>query len=311
MRKLNQLENLSQLPDLALCQLNSWDLICVTGEDRVAFLQGQLTCDIPSLKPNDHCFAAQCDPQGKVWSIFIVVALEDRFLLLQPNSVTEQQLPALKKYAAFSKVEIEIETQYQAIGLSGAQSEQYIKALENSLVIKQPLPLSQYLIIADNKQSASIVNDLKTQATEFDDSLWNAMNIRSGVAFIEQQTTNQFIPQMLNLQALDGICFTKGCYIGQEVIARTKYRGINKRALFILSGEASCTPKVGNNIQLQLNDNWKRVGSIVASCQYNNGHVELLAILPTDSGHEGAYKVQEIKNSTLSIRSLPYSLDQA
>jgi len=307
MGKLKQLENLSQLPDLAFCKLNSWDLISVTGKDRVTFLQGQLTCDVPSLKPNTHCFAAQCDPQGKVWSIFIVVALADRFLLLQPSSVTEQQLPALKKYAAFSNVEIEIETQYSAIGIAGAQSAQHIATLTDNRVIKQSP--SQYLIIADNKDSASMFDDLKKQATEFDDSLWNALNIGSGVAFIEQQTTNQFIPQMLNLQALNGISFTKGCYIGQEVIARTKYRGTNKRALFILYGKASCAPQIGNNIQLQLNDNWKRIGSIVASCQYDNDYVELLAILPTDSSHEETYRVQEIEKSTLSIRPLPYSLD--
>ncbi|MFT6986960.1 MAG: folate-binding protein YgfZ [Psychromonas sp.] len=321
MLKLSQLKNISHLPDLVLCPLDSWDLIRVTGEDRVSFLQGQLTCDLASLKPGEQTLAAQCNPQGKAWCIVRVIVLEDRILMTQPSSVTEKQLPELKKYGTFSKVEIGKETEYQLFGLAGCKSAKYIadkvdtaatheqsRLLENGIVIKQPYPSLRYLIVLKNQQATELIEDLKDRATVFDDSLWNAMNIAAGIAFIEKETSALFIPQMLNLQALDGISFSKGCYIGQETIARAKYRGANKRALFILTGRASSAPKAGDNVQVLLNNNWKRVGTVVSGCQYGDGHIEVLAVLPKDSGSDDIYQIKEIEGSTLYYAPLPYSL---
>ena len=323
MLKLNQLKNISQLPDLVLCQLDSWDLIRVTGEDRISFLQGQLTCDLTKLKPGQQTLAAQCNPQGKAWSIIRVFVLEDRIILTQPSSVTEKQLPELQKYAVFSKVEICKETEYQAIGLAGYKSSKYItekidstaigeqsRLIENGMVFKQPYPSLRYLIILKNQQASALIENLKEHASIFDDSLWNAMNIAAGVAFLEKETSALFVPQMLNLQALNGISFSKGCYIGQETIARAKYRGANKRALFILTGHASTAPKAGDNVQILLDNNWKRVGTVIEGCQYGDGHIEVLAVLPKDSGCDNVYQIQEIEDSMLYNAPLPYSITE-
>ena len=325
MLKLSQLNNISNLPDLVLCPLNSWDLISVKGEDRVAFLQGQLTCDVANLKVGQQTLAAQCNPQGKAWSIFRVIVLEDRILLTQPSSVTAKQLPELQKYAAFSKVEISKETEYQALGLAGCKSADYIaknvdtaathdqsRLLEDNkgVVIKQPYPSLRYLVILKNENASNLIEELKDQASVFDDSLWNAMNIASGIGFLEQQTSGLFIPQMLNLQALNGISFSKGCYIGQEIIARAKYRGANKRALFILTGHASEAPKAGQNVQVLLNNNWKRTGTVISACQYGDGHIEVLAVLPKDSSSSDVYQIQDIEGSTLYYAPLPYKIEE-
>lgn len=321
MLKLSQLNNISHLPDLVLCQLDSWDLIRVTGEDRINFLQGQLTCDLTSLKPGQQTLAAQCNPQGKAWSILRVIVLEDRIILTQPSSVTAKQLPELQKYGIFSKVEISKETEYQAIGLAGCKSSEYVAEkidsaaihkqshlLENGMLIKQPYPSLRYLIILKNQQAADLMEDLKDRASIFDDSLWNAMNIASGIPFLEKETSALFVPQSLNLQALDGISFSKGCYIGQETVARAKYRGANKRALFILTGRASAAPKAGDNVQVLLDNNWKRVGTVISGCQYGDGHIELLAVLPKQENGDNVYQIQEIEDSILYKAPLPYAI---
>lgn len=325
MRKLSELDNISQLPDLVLCPLDSWDLICVKGDERISFLQGQLTCDLSTLQPGQQTLAAQCDPQGKVFSVLRVIVLEDRVLLTQPSSVTARQLPELQKYAAFSKVEINIDSDYKAFGLIGCKSAQYIaenvdtaathdqsRLLESGTVlIKQPYPSLRYLAIMKNAVAEELLEDLKNHAEIYDDSLWNAMNIASGIGFIEDQTCALFIPQMLNLQALNGISFSKGCYIGQETVARAKYRGANKRALFILTGRATQAPKVGDNIQMLINNNWKRIGTVISGCQYGDGHIEVLAVLPKDCSPEDVYQIKEIEGSTLYYAPLPYTIEEA
>ena len=323
MLKLSQLENISQLPDLVLCQLDNWDLIRITGEDRITFLQGQLTCDLTKLKPGQQTLAAQCSPQGKVWSVVRVIVLEDRIILTQPSSVTSKQLPELQKYGAFSKVEISKEDEYQAIGLAGRKSREYLTKeinlplmneqsclLEHGIVIKQPYPSLRYLLIIKNQQATDFIDGCKDQANIFDDSLWNAMNIAAGLPFIENETSALFIPQMLNLQALDAISFNKGCYIGQETIARAKSRGTNKRALFILTGYATISPKAGDTVEVLLTDNWKRVGTVISGCQYSDGHIEILAVLAKDSGNDDIYQIKEIAQSKLHKAPLPYTIDE-
>ncbi len=320
MLTINQLENINQLPDLVLCSLNSWDLICVKGQQRVEFLQGQLTCDLNNMKPGDQTLAAQCDPQGKVWSVLRVLVLNDRILLLQPSSVSKIQLPELQKYAVFSKVEIKKETQFKAFSVAGAQSTHYIsskigidvtheqsKLLPNGgIIIKQEHPSCRYLTILKKEQDHLLITDLKNTATIFDDSLFKAMNIASGIAFICAETANKYTPQMLNLQRLDAICYTKGCYIGQETIAREKYRGANKRSLFLLTGSATSTPKSGDNVELLIGKNYKRVGSVISGCKYGNGHIEVLAVLPKDTSENNSYQIKEIAGSILSYAPLPY-----
>ena len=324
MLTLSQLENIIQLPDLVLCPLNSWDLISITGEDRANFLQGQLTCDVAALTAGEQTLAAHCNPQGKVWSVVRVIMLEDRILLTQPASVSEGQLPELKKYAAFSKVNIQKETEYQIFGLAGRKSAEYIatevdtaathetsRLLESGTVlIKQPSPSLRYLAIMKNDIAEALLTDLKDKAKIYDDSLWNAMNIAAGVGFIEAETSAQFIPQMLNLQVLNGICFTKGCYIGQETIARAKYRGSNKRAMFILTGHSKESPKAGQTIEVSLENNWKRVGTVISACQYGDGHIEVLAILPKDTSQSAIFKIKEIEESKLYCAPLPYQITE-
>lgn len=324
MLTLNQLDNISQLPELVLCPLNNWDLISVTGADRITFLQGQLTCDVEALKPGQQTLAAHCNPQGKVWSVVRLVVLDDRILLIQPSSVSDIQLPELKKYAAFSKVTIAKDTEYQAFGLGGSKSAEYIAEKVNTdithepsilfangtVLIKQPYPSLRYLAIMKKEIAELFLPELEKRATLFDDSLWHALNIAAGVGFVEAENATQFIPQMLNLQALDGISFTKGCYIGQETIARAKYRGANKRAMFVLTGRSSECPKAGQTIEVLLESNWKRVGTIVSACQYGDKHIEVLAVLPKNTDPKDVFQVKELEDSTLYYAPLPYQINQ-
>lgn len=324
MLTLSQLENISQLPDLVLCPLNNWDLISVTGEDRITFLQGQLTCDITKLKAGQQTLAAHCNPQGKMWSVVRVVILEDRILLIQPSSISSIQLPELKKYAAFSKVTIEKDAEYQAFGLAGSKSADYIAEKVNitvthepsilfangTVLIKQPYPSLRYLAIMKKEIAECFLPELEKRAVLFDDSLWNALNIAAGIGFIEAETTAEFIPQMLNLHALDGISFTKGCYIGQEIIARAKYRGANKRSMFVLTGRSTTCPKAGQTIEVLLESNWKRVGTVISACQYGDKHIEVLAVLPKDTNIENSFQIKELEESKLYYAALPYQLNQ-
>ncbi len=114
---------------------------------------------------------------------------------------------------------------------------------------------------------------------------------------------------MLNLQALDGISFTKGCYMGQETVARAKYRGANNRALFVLSGTATTPVASGDTLEIQLGDNWRRSGMVLNAWQ-QDGELWLTAVLPKDTEADARFRLKQEEGSSLSLQPLPYPLTE-
>src|SRR5690606_40156717 len=104
-------------------------------------------------------------------------------------------------------------------------------------------------------------------------------DIEAGIPVIDSANSGQFIPQATNLQALGGISFKKGCYSGQEMVARAKFRGANKRALWSLAGKASRVPEAGEDLELQMGENWRRTGTVLAAVQLDDGRLLVRAVM--------------------------------
>ncbi|MCV5397138.1 tRNA-modifying protein YgfZ, partial [Escherichia coli] len=96
---------------------------------------------------------------------------------------------------------------------------------------------------------------------------------------IDAANSGQFIPQATNLQALGGISFKKGCYTGQEMVARAKFRGANKRALWLLAGSASRLPEAGEDLELKMGENWRRTGTVLAAVKLEDGQVVVQVVM--------------------------------
>ena len=137
---------------------------------------------------------------------------------------------------------------------------------------------------------------------------WLAQHIQHGFSYLEQGLIGEFVPQMLNLQALDAISFTKGCYMGQEMVARMKYLGKNKRATFILTAQSEETPAAGSDIEVQLEQNWRRSGVVINAVNIH-GELAVLAVLPNDISPDAQLRLASEPDTRFSIQSLPYSLN--
>ena len=142
-----------------------------------------------------------------------------------------------------------------------------------------------------------------------DEALWWGLDIKAGIPHLEAVHQGEYIPQMLNLQALEGISFTKGCYMGQEIVARAKYRGANNRALFVLAGQASGPVASGDTLEIQLGDNWRRSGMVLNAWQ-QDGQLWLTAVLPKDTEADASFRLKQEEGSRLALQPLPYSLTE-
>ena len=278
----------------------------LSGQDRVKYLQGQVTCDVNALQPGQSTLGGHCDPKGKLWSDFRLLCLEESLLLLTSPSVLERQLPELKKFAVFSKVEIAADERH-ATGLAGKGTDAWVAAqfgLEQSGLVAGGMAVKieqdRWLLVSSEQADALPAGD---------ESLWWGLEIKAGLPHMEAVHQGEFIPQMLNLQALDGICFNKGCYMGQETVARAKYRGANNRALFLLAGNATEPVNAGDTLEIQLGDNWRRSGMVLNAWQHQ-GQVWLTAVLPKDTEADARFRLKQEESSQLTLQPLPYELTE-
>ena len=312
----------ARLP-LTLMTLDDWALATLVGADSEKYLQGQVTADVSQLTEHQHLLAAHCDPKGKMWSNLRLFRRQDGFALIERRSLRDAQLTELKKYAVFSKVTITADDTSVLLGVAGFQARAALKNLfselpdaEKQVISDGPTsllwfehPAERFLLVTDVATAERVTEALRGEAQLNNSQQWLALNIEAGQPVIDAANSGQFIPQATNLQALGGISFKKGCYTGQEMVARAKFRGANKRALWYLAGHASRVPEAGEDLELKMGENWRRTGTVLAAVQLDDGRLLVQAVMNNDMEPDSVFRVREDVN-TLSIEPLPYSLEE-
>lgn len=298
-------------------KLKNNGIIQITGEERAKYLQGQITADINELNDNNALLACHCNFKGKTWSVFFTFAWQDSILLVTHNSVLKQSLSELNKYGVFAKVDISDQSDnWQITGGSGDLFEAALKEIfgelptgdrsvisnSNGLVMSVKHPEQRYLIIQPNNAKILLSCDISEDSNQ-----WEIADIKSGLGDIRASTVDEYVPQMLNLQALNAIDFEKGCYMGQEVVARTKYLGRNKRAGFILKTDSTTADLSGEQLEYQIGENWRPGGKILRSGA-DTEQTWIFAVLAKDTEVGATFRVKSSQNLIFITQSLPYPL---
>lgn len=302
-------------PPLMLAHLSHLGLIKVVGEQSRSFIHGQVTTDISSLTADQWRWGAHCDPKGKMLASFRTFAIQDTLLLLMPRDTIAVDLPQLQKYAVFSKATLSDATEeWCLLGVAGEQANEFVRQhfgeitaeltlIEHGAILKEA---DRFILVLQPQAAVA----LTTAHTIFDASAWQAVEIAAGYPNLAASHANQYVPQMCNLQAINGISFNKGCYMGQETVARMKYRGGNKRALYILHGTTSLTINRETSIEIAMEDGYRKGGQIIEYVQRGN-QVLLTAVLANDTEGDATLRFADDAQSSLSIKTLPYSLEEA
>lgn len=309
-----------ELPPLSVIGLDNLALIQVSGQDTTQYLQGQLTCDLISLAKDQSTLAAHCDAKGKTWAILRLFHHLDGIGYVLPNSVAQIQLDEIKKYAVFSKVTIE-KSQQILIGIAGVKADKAVnlrfrgegKVRQTQTGTAIQIETNRWLFAIDETEADALIDSLGSKVCLSDNTLWDLYQIRAAIPSIELKTTNTFIPQAINLQLLEGISFKKGCYTGQETIARAKYRGINKRAAYILQGELEAksdeAPKAGDTFERSVGDNWRSGGIVLSGFKFANKKAIAFVVLPNDLEKDTLFR-QADKSATWTKVPMPYSFEE-
>jgi folate-binding protein YgfZ len=293
-------------------------VLAINGMDSAKFLQGQLTCNLQDITLQQSRLGAHCTHKGRMIASFrLLQTAEQNYLFLLPKETLAALQKSLSKYIVFSKAKLhDASSDYVLRGISGADARQRITEVfgaapdavnmqQNSangtaICINPSTP--RYLCVIPQAAAVAVDGALSASAQTTDKNFWNACNIRDGIGFVRTETIEEFIPQMLNLQALDGISFTKGCYTGQEIVARMQYRGILKKAMYRISG--SGTAPLPNTAVFQEN-NTQAVGHIVNAENIDEKNWEALAVI----NHDAIEHALHLENTSgITVLTLPYTL---
>ena len=222
-----------------------FSLIEVSGEDASTFLQGQITNDINLVNETTSVYAGLCNPKGRLLAFFHILKLHDSFFLICPQCIAENIAKKLAMYVLRSKVVIAINTtiRLQGFEFAGEGLCDKVGFPENTNTMQSFLREGmhvtrisginpRYLCLADNSTITTFMTAHKTHVVEKTCECWKQTSITNKIPNIYLETQGKFIPQSLNLDLMNAINFKKGCYTGQEIVARTHYLGTVKKRLF-------------------------------------------------------------------------------
>jgi folate-binding protein YgfZ len=225
----------------------------VSGNEAAKFLQGQCTCDINQVLPHRGALSAYCNPQGRIIASFYVAKESESYLLVLPKTMVEIVVNKLAKFAIFSKVKVEDKTDiFTCFGfyLEKSVEEKMLGSIQDAHLF-QCSPQHYLMLLEDDQLSKT--DDLLAQLSVSmeEERVWKDVQIRRGITFIYPETSELVTPHMINYPLLGAVALNKGCYVGQEIIARTHYLGKSKRKLYIGIIQADSAPKEGDKLFYQ------------------------------------------------------------
>ena len=228
---------------VAVSPASRFTLLLFRGADARDFLQGQVTCDLDRVTRERAQFGGYCTPKGRLLANFLLLAANEGYLMYLPADIASGVAARLKKFILRSKVTIDESGGWRALGVMGPDAPDLLQRTLQ-LSAREPLNVATRanvtvvrlrgdtcLVVAPVEQMDATWQQLARQAVPVGEACWGWAQINAGMPWITAATQDSFIPQMIGLDAIGGISFEKGCYTGQEIVARAHYLGEVKRTL--------------------------------------------------------------------------------
>lgn len=287
--------------------LPQYALLHFCGDDAQSFLHGQLTCDVQALKMGRSSYGGYCTPKGRLLATFLLWAENGGYTMLLPAPLAEATRKRLSMYILRAKVKAGI-LDDAIIGVSGVDAiadianlggtkPASLHGIEHTADVRTiALPQERHLVVLPRSGASGI------QAAA--PGSWERLDIAAGIPFIVQATQEEFVPQMVNLDLIGALSYTKGCYPGQEIVARTHYLGRLKQRMFraMLAAPAAAGDRL---YCAELGD--QSAGMIVTAAAAGSGH-EVLAVLQTAYAHSSRYHLGSLQGPQLELLPLPYAI---
>lgn len=306
-----------------LCDLSHYGLIRAVGEEAESFLQNQFCNDVRNVSETQGQLNAYCSPKGRVLAFFRLFKVDDQYFLRMPKSMLTDTINRLRMFILMSKVTLEdTSDDLVIIGYSGPEAVQRLKAITGEIPMETDAVIHQngltIIRISDTPSRFEIYGNcddvmalwekLATDAVPVGSGSWELLDIRDAIPEVIQNTKEAFVPQMINLQGINALSFKKGCYPGQEIVARMHYLGKLKRRMYLAHIDADTIPAAGDSLYAANSESGQGAGKIVRAQTSPTGGTDLLAVIEIASAENDSLHVGNTDGPVLALEELPYAV---
>ena len=304
-----------------LTDLSHFSVIQFAGEDAETFLQGQLSCDVRQAQQNHAQYGSYCTPKGRMLATFLLWRNADGFQMQLPASLREAIQKRLSMYVMRSKVKVSdasaatVRLGIAGPGVAAAVAELGGAAPEVDYAVAQigpanviRVPGERFELVLSPEDAPGVWQALSKHCTPVGSGRWEWLDIQAGIPTVTAGTQEQFVPQMANLELIGGVSFKKGCYPGQEIVARSQYLGKVKRRMYLVHIQSDTAPQAGDALFGQ-GPAEQSGGMIVNAQPAPQGGYDALAVILNTSLESGDVAWKTPDGPVLQLLSLPYSVE--
>lgn len=303
-----------------VCALGQFATLRASGEDAQSFLQNLLSNDIRELDGRRAQWSSFNSAKGRMLATLLIWRDGEDYLLQLPAALSEAMRKKLAMYVLRAKVKIsDASSEVVALGVSGPDAQTLLQRLgfglpEQTLGVTADARASvirlgeaRFQLIATPETARPLWLALAQQARPAGSPCWDWLTIRAGIPVILPQTQEQFVPQMANFDLIGGINFKKGCYPGQEIVARMHYLGKLKRRMYLAHLESDSPPQPGDEL-FSADMGGQPSGMVVNSAAAPGGGHDVLAVVQTASRDTDTLHLSSLQGPALIIGAQPYPL---
>jgi tRNA-modifying protein YgfZ len=306
---------------LVFADLGHLGVISIHGKEAAEFLQGQFSNDVREVDQGHSQLSAYCTPKGRILGLFRLFRRGDTYYLRLPLDTLDAVLERLRRYVLRAEVTLEDATDnFIRIGVTGKEAAVELSAVIANLpeqagaavttrdlsVLRVPGVHPRFEIYALSYDTArSVWDTLNVRGAPVGLAAWQLTEIQAGLPNVYASTAELFLPQMLNLQLIDGVNFRKGCFPGQEIVARTQYLGVLKRRMYTGRIAADTSPAPGDAVYTP-DDSTQAAGQLVDARPHPDGGYAALAVLQISAAEAGDLHLGSSDGPAFTLETLPY-----
>lgn len=307
-----------------VADLSQCGVLAVTGADAETFLQGQFTNDVKQIDAAHSQLNGYCSAKGRLLATFRLWREDEGFVLTMPRVMLEPIVKRLRMFVLRSAVTLDdVSDRRVRLGVSGADAVARLQAFALPVpgngevahkgevtIIRLPGAQPRFEVHGPIGTMMKLWETLNVRCAPAGVAAWNLLDIQAGIPAILPETADAFVPQMVNYQRIGGVSFKKGCYPGQEVVARMQYLGKLKRQMYLARIDAVETPRPGDDL-FTLDDPEQSAGKIVNAAPHPDGGYQVLAVVQIAGRASGSVRLGGVHGPELAFAELPYALDEA
>ena len=304
-----------------ICDLSHDGLIHVGGAEAAAYLQAQFCNDVATLGEEAAQWNGWCSPKGRLLVTFLVWRNADGYLLQLPRALQAAIQKRMQMFVLRSKVALtDASAQWIRFGVAGAGAAGLIEKMVGSLpaqsmnTVKMDdgvivrISANRFEVIARDALALNWWQELLRGATPVGAPVWDGFGVRAGILTVLPETQDAFVPQMANFELIGGVSFKKGCYPGQEIVARTQYRGILKRRMGLVHGDGA-VPMPGASVYSHVFGD-QAAGLIANAAPAAGGGFDALVVAQIEALRGGTLTLGSLDGETLTVNRLPYAVPE-